>query len=294
MSIFDSSAQDLRFACRALRRAKPFAGAAVLTLALGIAGTTVMFTLIQGVLLRPLPVHEQDRLIVAWKELPTSGSARYPFGNTEIEALADASQLLERVAGVTRNAVGRSVVTDDGVSSYANVGLVTGGFFDVLGVEPILGRALTLADEKQGAENVVVVSSGLWRGRYGGSHEVLGQRLTLDEQLFTIVGVMPRDLDYPTGVDIWRTTSSVPTSGPFGDAARREVNLVASRRRGVRHDLVEPAGTSHPSAGRAAPPRVGSCRWDRGLVLDRRRVRDGASCRPRPGTAIHAMDAEHC
>ena len=233
MRILDSFTQDFRFAIRGLWRAKAFTGAAVLTLALGIAGTTVMFTLIQGVLLRPLPVRAQERLIVAWKESPTSGSARYPFGNTEIESLADASQLLEKAAGVTRNGVGRSVVTHDGVSTYANVGLVTGGFFDVLGVQPILGRPLTVADEKQGAENVIVVSSGLWQRRYGGAHDILGRRLMVDEQPFTIVGVMPPDLDYPTGVEIWRTTSSVPASGPFGDAARREVNLVARLRPGV-------------------------------------------------------------
>ncbi len=233
MVIFQSLIQDVRLACRSLWRAKAFTGAAVLTLALGIAGTTVMFALIEGVLLRPLPVHEQDRLIVAWKEVRTSGSARYPFGDTEIESLAAASRLVETAAGVTRNGVGRSVVIDNGVSSYANVGLVTGGFFDVLGVRPLLGRTLAPADDKAGAENVIVVSSGLWQRRYGGSREILGRRLTLDEQPFRIVGVMPPDLDYPAGVEIWRTTSSVPTNGPFADAARREVNLVARLRPGV-------------------------------------------------------------
>ena len=79
--------QDLRVACRGLLRAKTFTGAAVLTLALGIAGTTVMFAVIQGVLLRPLPVPEQDRLLLAWKEVRTSGSARYPFGNTTTSSL---------------------------------------------------------------------------------------------------------------------------------------------------------------------------------------------------------------
>lgn len=223
--------QDLRLACRGLLRAKTFTGAAVLTLALGIAGTMVMFTLIQGVLLRPLPVREQDRLILAWKEVRTSGSARYPFGNTEIEAVADNSQLLEKAAGVTRNGVQRSVVSDNGGSTYANVALVTGGFFDVLGVQPILGRTLTLADEKDGAENVIVITSGFWQRRYGASREVVGRPLIVGEQPFRIVGVMPSDLDYPSGVEIWRTTTG-PTTGPFGDA-RREVNLVGRLRPGV-------------------------------------------------------------
>jgi putative ABC transport system permease protein len=198
-----------------------------------MAGMTVMFALIQGVLLRPLPVHEQDRLMVAWKEARTAGSARYPFGNTEIEDVADASQLLVAAAGVTRNGVTRTVVTDNGVSSYANVGLVTGGFFDVLGVGALLGRTLTMADERDGAESVIVITSGLWQRQYGGDRDIIGRRVTLGESPFTIVGVMPPDLDYPSGVDIWRTTSSVPTTGPFGDAARREVNLIGRVRPGV-------------------------------------------------------------
>ena len=224
---------DTRQAARALLRTPAFTAAAVLTLALGIAGTTVMFAFIRGVLFRPLPVHEQERLVVAWKVAPTSGSANYPFGDTEIEAVGQASRLLQRTAGVTRNGVGRSVVTDSGVSSYANVGLVTGGFFEVLGVQPLLGRAFTREDDRDGAENVIVISRGFWRQRYGGSRDVLGRHLLIGERPFTIVGVMPADLDYPTGVEIWRTTKSVPPGAPFGNAARREVNLIGRLRPGA-------------------------------------------------------------
>ena len=254
--------QDLRHACRLLWRAKAFTGAAVLMLALGIGGTTTMYALIRGVLLRPLPVHEQDRLIVAWKEVRTSGSARYPFGNTEIEAIADASQLLVAAAGVTRNGVGRTVVTQNGHSSYANVGLVTGEFFNALGVHPVLGRTLTVADEQDGAEAVIVISNGLWRRQYGGARDVVGRRVTLGESPFTIVGVMPPDLDYPTGVEIWRTTSSVPTTGPFGDAARREVNLIARLRPGVSVEQATSEITSLSQRLDAATP----ARAMRGLV----------------------------
>jgi putative ABC transport system permease protein len=225
--------QDLRHAARVLWRAKAFTVAAVITLALGIAGTTVMFTLIQGVLLRPLPVHEQDRLILAWKETRASGSARYPFGNTEIESVAAASRLLEHAAGVTRNGVSRTVVTENGVSSYANVGLVTGGFFDVLGVKPIAGRTLAPSDDRDGAEPVIVVSSGFWQRRFGGARDVIDRQISLNERPLRIVGVMPPDLDYPTGVEIWQPTTSVPTGAPFGMAARREVNLIGRMRAGV-------------------------------------------------------------
>lgn len=225
--------QDLRLVSRGLWRAKAFAGATVLTLALGLAGTTVMFALIQGVLLRPLPVHEQDRLVVAWKELRSSASAHYPFGSTEIEAVADTSQLMVNAAGVARQGVGRSVLVENGLSSDVHDAVVTGGFFDVLGVRPLLGRTLAPADDVEGAEHVLVISHGLWQRRYGGLRTAIGRRVTLSEQPFTIVGVMPPDIDYPSGVEAWRTTRSVPTTGPFGDAARREVDLIARLRPGV-------------------------------------------------------------
>lgn len=229
----ESLFQELRLAWRGLWRAKAFAVAAVLTLAIGIAGTTVMFALIQGVLLRPLPVLEQDRLLVAWKEVRSSGSAHYPFGNTEIESVAEASQLLENAAGVGRHGAGRAIMVESGVANYVNVAVVTGRFFDVLAVGPLLGRTLARADDVDGAENVVVISHGLWQRRYGASPEVIGRRLILSDQPFTIVGVMPRDLDYPRGVELWRLTRSFSTDGPFGDAARREVDLIARLRPGV-------------------------------------------------------------
>lgn len=225
--------QDVRLACRSLWRARTFTGTAAFTLALGIGATTVMFALVAGVLLRPLPVDDQDELIVVWKELPASSSVQYPYGSREIDAVSTASQLLERAAGVTRNGVSRTVMTDEGVSVYANVADVTGGFFDVLGVRPVLGRALTPDDDREGAEHVIALGSGFWHRRYGASREVIGRRVTLDDQSFRVVGVMPADFDYPTGVEVWRTTSSVPTSGPFGDAAQRELNMVARLGSGV-------------------------------------------------------------
>jgi len=229
---------DIRLAWRGLSRAKAFTTAAILTMLLGIAGTTVIFSLIRGVLLRPLPVHDQARLIVAWKELQSSGFKHHPFGDTEIEAVGRASRLLEAVGGVDANGAGREVVTENGESTYVESASVTGPFFQVLGVDAILGRALTSADDVEGAEDVLVISHGLWTRRYGRSRDVVGRRLTLRERPFTIVGVMPPDVDYPHGVEVWTTTHSFPTGGPFGDAARREVDLVARLRRGVTMEQV--------------------------------------------------------
>lgn len=232
MSI-DRSVHHLRLAWRSLTRAKAFSGAAVLTLALGIAGTAAIFALVEGVLLRPLPMRDADRLVVAWKELRSSGFTHYPFGGLEIQAVGEASHTIEAVAGVNRNGVGRWVMVEDGSSSYVRGVLVTGGLFDVLGVAPILGRTFTPAHDARGAENLIVISHGLWQRRYGGSIDVVGRRVSIEGQAFVIAGVMPPELDYPTGVEVWRTTASVSTDGPFDDAAMRELDLVARLRPGV-------------------------------------------------------------
>jgi putative ABC transport system permease protein len=231
--ILDNVHHDINLACRGLWRAKPFSAAAIFTLGLGIAGTTVMFTFIQGVLLRPLPVREQDRLIIAWKESRASGLVHHPFGDVTIDAVRTQSRLLENVAGVDANGVGREVFTDVGESIYLKSALVTGGFFDVLGVQPLLGRAITPDDDVDGAENVVAISHGFWQRHFGGSRDAIGRRVGIGERQFTIVGVMPADLDYPSGAEAWRTTHSVPATGPFGNAARREIDLVGRLRRGV-------------------------------------------------------------
>jgi putative ABC transport system permease protein len=220
-------AEDLRYVARGLWRSRAFAIAAVLTLAAGAAAAILVATLVWSVLLRPLPVRDQQALIVAWKDLPSSGFTHDPFGNRAIDRAAADRRLFVAVAGVDANGGGREVLIEDGVASVVTGGLVTGRFFEVLGVTPVLGRTLTPADDVDGAEPVVVIGGGLWRTRYASSPAVLGRRITLGEQRFTIVGVMPADLDYPTGVELWRTTHSVPTDGPFGDAARREIDLVA-------------------------------------------------------------------
>jgi putative ABC transport system permease protein len=252
----EALAQDIRSAFRGLRRAKGFTAAATLTLALGITGPTVMFAMVDGVLLRPLPVRDQDRLILAWKELRSSRFAHYPFGGPDVDAVVEASQLIESGAGVTSNGAVAWVVVEDGSASYVHGALVTGGYFDVLGIHPFLGRTLTRTDDVFGADNVVI-SHALWKRRYGGSRETIGRRIVLGHTTFTIVGVMPPGLDYPTGVEIWRTVRSVPSGGVFGDAAHYEIDLIARLRPGVTIEqaAAEVAGIAKRLEAKAPPDR---------------------------------------
>lgn len=246
---------DLRGAFRGLVRARSFSALTVLILAVGLAGTIVMYALVQGVLLRHLPVLEQDRLIVAWKQYPLSGFTHAPFGDKDIDAVARTSRLLEKVAGVGRHGASQVALIEDGRALYVNEALVTGDFFAVLGVNPHLGRALNRADDVRGAETVVVISHRLWRRHYAGSRDVVGQRLPIREARLTIVGVMPEGLDYPTGVDYWRTTRSV--QGAYSKTAESEVDLIGRLRDGV---TIEQAASELTALTRQleadAPPTV--------------------------------------
>jgi predicted permease len=233
---------DVRQAGRGLWRAPAFSIAAVLTLSLGIAGTTVMFTLVEGVLLRPLPVRDQRQLVVAWKENPVGAVAHWPFDARQLDALSRESRLLERVAGASYYGAGSGVVFENGTASYLRGTAVTGGFFEVLGVAPQLGRRLESADDRAGAANVLVISHALWQRRYGGSGDALGRRLTIGDQAFTIVGVMPPDVEYPRGVEAWMTlagNASIEMNPAFREGILRDVDLVARLRPGATLEQVQ-------------------------------------------------------
>ena len=126
-------------------------------------------------------------------------------------------------------------LAEPGATTFAQVARVTGGFFDVLGAAPALGRTLESSDDIAGSEPVLVITHALWQ-RLGGSRDVLGRRLTVGEQQFTIVGVMPPDVEYPRGVEAWLTVAAVQAMAPnetFREALREELEFVARLRPGI-------------------------------------------------------------
>ena len=140
---------------------------AVLTLAVGIAATTTMFALIQGVLLRPLPVRDQDRLVVSWLENRAAALTHYPYRSDGVEAFARESRTLEAVAAVGYNGANKTIVFENGQPSYVNEALISGRAFDVLGTPALLGRALNATDDVDGANRWWRSRMRLWMRRYG-------------------------------------------------------------------------------------------------------------------------------
>ena len=204
--------------------------AAVLTLTVGMTGAISMFALIEGVLLRPLPVLDQERLFVGWRAFPEASDRHWPLQRADLELLRRESRLLESVAGVGYNDPVQIAVSERGASAFIRAARVTGDFFNVLGVQPLLGRGLMPQDDVSGAENVLVLAHGLWQRRYGGSREVLGWRVFIGEQPFTVVGVMPPEVDYPRTVDAWTTVAAMQTTTPnstWQHAMASELDLLA-------------------------------------------------------------------
>ena len=221
---------DIRVGIRSLRRAPGFAVTAILTLALGIGLATAVFTVADALLLRRLPVRDQDRLVVLWGQKPERDFA-YPLGFDDAREFARRTRALDGVAFVGYEGAWPTPIRDAGQMSRLRVAVVSGAFFDVLGVKPVLGRALRADDDVLGATPVLVLSHSAWRRRFGGDARVLGRQIVLHATgaTYTIVGVMPQGLDYPRGADFWAPLTPARTR-PGTDSTEADVNVIGRLR----------------------------------------------------------------
>jgi predicted permease len=207
--VVEQFAQDFRYAWRSLQRAPGFAVVAVLTLALGIGANTAMFSVINAVLLRPLPFPSPDRLVAVGSvdlrgavARGSSNSASWPdFFDWRSSARAFEQLSAYRETGFTLTGGGRSLHVPGAV--------VSSDVFATLGVRPALGRAFRPEDEQAGAD-VAVISDALWRSQLAGAPDVIGRAMTLNSRRFTVVGVMPPRFHFPVSVpptEIWITSA---------------------------------------------------------------------------------------
>ncbi len=182
---------DLRFVLRALKKSPTFTAAAVVTLALSIGATTAIFSAVNGILLRPLPFPDANRLVVICERHPSV--AAFCIGSPPDAAdLAASSHTLEAI-GVARD--WPFLAKDERGTEALNGGITSADFFPVLGIRAALGRLI--APEDAGGERVVVLSHALWQSRFGGDPGILGKALTLDRERYTVVGVLPAGVTVP-------------------------------------------------------------------------------------------------
>ncbi len=207
--------QTVRVAARGLRLARAFSLAAIATLALGIGFSTAVFTVANALLLRPLPVVAQDRLVVLSGQPRDGRPDHYPLGLDQAVDFAKDARSLAGVAAYAYEGASAKPIRDGGDISRLRRALVSGDYFAVLGARPVLGRQLRPEDDVTGAAPVMVLSHGAWRERFGGSSEVIGRQVVMHEDgtAYTIVGVMPRGLDFPRGAEAWATIRAATPSG---------------------------------------------------------------------------------
>ena len=188
----ESLVPDVRYAVRRLVKTPGFTLVALITLALGIGANTAIFSVVHGVLLRPLPFKDPDRLYWLWSR--HTSTERYPLQLPEFCDYRDQNKTLESVAGFAN---WNPNLTGDGPAERLGGLRVSGGLFETLGAHAAVGRTLAPADDTPGHEKVAVLTHGLWQRRFGGDPAVVGRPLTLNGEPFTVVGVMERDFFFP-------------------------------------------------------------------------------------------------
>jgi predicted permease len=206
--LWDQVSRDFRHALRLFWRRPGFTAVVVLTLALGIGANTAIFSVVNAVLLRPLPYKEPASLAMLWSEDSAHGLQE---GRVSLLNFADWKSRSHTFDKMTAF-IGQTFLlgSKDGPPERMRSARVSANFFPLLGVEPILGRVFSDDEEKRG-ESVVVLSYGLWQRRFGGSTQVLGSDLIMDARKSRIIGVMPASFEYPfTNTQVWEPMTAHP------------------------------------------------------------------------------------
>lgn len=198
-------ARDVGQAVRALRRSPLFTAVTVATLSLGIGAATAVWSLVDGVLLSPLSYRQPDRLMVAQLVIPEL--EQFPVWNANARTVDAWRRACETTCGALSALLPTSViVTGNGATEPLDAARVLPGFFDLLGVEPLLGRGFRDAEGEAGSARVAVLTHGLWQRRYGGDPSVLGRIVTFDDEPVEVVGVLPASFRFPRFAELTATS----------------------------------------------------------------------------------------
>lgn len=187
--------QDLAYALRILRKSPTFTLIAVITLALGIGANTAIFSYVDAWMIKPLPYPQADRLMVLLSHDKKSGGT-----NDDVTSTADFVEFQKQNTSFAQTAAWAGWnfnLTGDGRPEFVEGGRVSWNFFDTLGVKPILGRTFLPQEDQSGAPRVAVISEGLWKSRYGGDPNIVGRKITVESESYTVVGVMPGAFQFP-------------------------------------------------------------------------------------------------
>lgn len=193
---------DVRYGLRMLRKNPGFSAIAILTLALGIGASTSVFSLVDAILLKPLPYPDPEHLVMVWEVPPAKANLTLgdvPWGRVESNFFCQEAKTFEAIAAFKSDSFN---LTGSGEPVRLNGVRASAGFFPALGVSPVLGRSFTPEEDEQGHEHVVVLSHTLWRERFGADAGIVGRVLELNSSTYTVIGVMPAGFAFPHGEEM--------------------------------------------------------------------------------------------
>jgi putative ABC transport system permease protein len=236
--VFETLLQDIRYGVRMLAKHKAFTSIAVLTLALGIGANTAIFSVVNELLLRPLPYRDAEKIVMLWEVSP-GGRHQNTTSRANFRAWRSQSTSYEQVAAFSDQ---RFNLTGLGEPEELSVQFATPELFKVLGVDPILGRTFLPEDDKPESPPVAVLSYALWQRRFGGQPGVIGQPIMLNGQKFSVIGVMPANFQFHikqrsgTGrpAELWTILEMAP--GPGSNERGRYLSAVGRLKDGVTVD----------------------------------------------------------
>jgi len=191
-------AQDLRYALRMFKRNWGFTLTALIVMALSICATVAIFSAVNAIVLQPLPYQNPERLVAVWGNQPKT--AKVPTSPADFIDWRTQSTTLDSLTAYSGQSFN---LTGTGDPERIEGAIVSPNFFQVLELQPILGRAFNEGDQQSVGNRLAVISEGLWQRRFGSSNGIIGSRLQLNDESFEVVGVMPRTFQFPERVDIW-------------------------------------------------------------------------------------------
>ena len=227
--------QDLRYAFRSLRKSSGFSLMAILTLSLGVGANTAVFSLVNAVLLRPLPFDQPERLVLVWESAPFFGTDDSPVAPANYVDWKSRSSSFEEIGAIEEHGYR---LTGEGNPEVLTGSLATASVFRALRVRPVLGRTFRDEEDRPGAPAVAILSNGFWRRRFAADPSILGKTIPLNGRVHTIIGVLPLGTEPPTeysGVvgDIWTPFGASYSARELADRGRHNWMVVARLRNGV-------------------------------------------------------------
>jgi putative ABC transport system permease protein len=223
--MLENTLQDIRYGLRVLVKNPGFTLTAIVTLALGIGVNTAIFSVVYGVLLRPLPYQNGGRLVVLHQQAPRADLKDVAFSAKEIFDYRDNNHTLE---GVVEHHSMNFLLLGKDSAERVNTAVVSANFFDVLGVRPLLGRTFVASDESHGADAVLVLSYEYWKGRHGGDPNIVGKVFQMNNRPHTVIGVLPSIPQYPVENDVYMPTSQCPYRSSAGFIADRTSRMMTA------------------------------------------------------------------